>query len=421
MTDTTTDTAAGIVPENLLAVQAIYFAYVLEELRMFQAIERLAQLFTQGLLPIGTPATRNALIAMAFGSERLTAQDRRSLYARALGATDGEAGHAEPNRAFLSLWLRYLGAIVAYAERHPAAGVLAPPGAANADVRRAARALAANASAHGGGLTRRMAGKLLAEVHAALDLLGSADVLAAYGARDAWQVIDLLNRSELGGARNVARFRSQAVAGSHLLRWLAEHRELLDDGKAAAATPDGALLVDAAGQVLWLGGGSADETAEPAAPAEAGAPPRPAAGALLRRLLDGIGDGHASVTVFQGDRHTGKTIAAHLLAQTLGKDVLRVDLAEVIGKYVGETEKNLDAVLRRAEEADAVLLLEEADALFGRRSQVKDAHDRYANLDTSELLQRMEAHAAPVVLATNRRQHIDPAFVRRLRFVDFPR
>ena len=105
----------------------------------------------------------------------------------------------------------------------------------------------------------------------------------------------------------------------------------------------------------------------------------------------------------------------------LGLDLFRVDLATIVSKYIGETEKNLDRIFDAAEGSNAILFFDEADALFGKRSEVSDAHDRYANIEVAYLLQKMEGYAGAVILATNFRQNIDDAFVRRLDFViDFP-
>ena len=105
----------------------------------------------------------------------------------------------------------------------------------------------------------------------------------------------------------------------------------------------------------------------------------------------------------------------------LGQEIFRIDLATVVSKYIGETEKNLDRIFAAADGSNAILFFDEADALFGKRSDVQDAHDRYANLEVAYLLQRMESYAGAVVLATNYRQNIDEAFLRRLDFVvDFP-
>jgi SpoVK/Ycf46/Vps4 family AAA+-type ATPase len=131
--------------------------------------------------------------------------------------------------------------------------------------------------------------------------------------------------------------------------------------------------------------------------------------------------GGGITALFSGPPGTGKTLAAGLVAQTLGYDLYRVDLARVVSKYIGETEKNLDAVFTAARDAGVVLLFDEADALFGKRSAVQDAHDRYANLEVAYLLQKMEVYDGVAVLATNLRDNLDPAFLRRLAFViSFP-
>ena len=121
--------------------------------------------------------------------------------------------------------------------------------------------------------------------------------------------------------------------------------------------------------------------------------------------------------LFAGPSGTGKTMAAGLVAAELGVDLYAVDLAATVSKYLGETEKNLDRVFAEGRAANAMLFFDEADALFGRRSEVKDAHDRYANVEVAFLLQRMEAYDGVTVLATNLYGNLDPAFARRLRYV----
>ena len=125
--------------------------------------------------------------------------------------------------------------------------------------------------------------------------------------------------------------------------------------------------------------------------------------------------------LFAGPSGTGKTLAAQVVAGDLGVDVFSVDLATVVSKYIGETERNLDRIFAAAEGSNAILFFDEADALFGKRSEVKDAHDRYANIEVAYLLQRMESYPGAVVLATNYRRNVDEAFLRRLDFaIDFP-
>jgi len=124
--------------------------------------------------------------------------------------------------------------------------------------------------------------------------------------------------------------------------------------------------------------------------------------------------------LFAGPSGTGKTMAAQVLARELDRELCRVDLAEVVNKYIGETEKRLKRVFEICERAPVVLFFDEADALFGQRTQVKDAHDRYANIQIDYLLQRMEQFDGVAILATNRKNDLDSAFLRRLRFiVDF--
>jgi SpoVK/Ycf46/Vps4 family AAA+-type ATPase len=121
--------------------------------------------------------------------------------------------------------------------------------------------------------------------------------------------------------------------------------------------------------------------------------------------------------LFAGPSGTGKTMAAEVLANELRLDLYRIDLSSVVSKYIGETEKNLRRVFDAAEEGGSILLFDEADALFGKRSEVKDSHDRYANIEISYLLQRMEAYRGLAILTTNQRSALDQAFLRRLRFV----
>jgi hypothetical protein len=122
------------------------------------------------------------------------------------------------------------------------------------------------------------------------------------------------------------------------------------------------------------------------------------------------------ISLLSGPSGTGKTMA-EVLAQKLRLDLYRIDLSQVVSKYIGETEKNLRRVFDAAEGGGAILLFDEADALFGKRSEVKDSHDRYANIEVSYLLQRMEEYSGLAILATNMKGHLDSAFMRRLRYV----
>jgi len=125
--------------------------------------------------------------------------------------------------------------------------------------------------------------------------------------------------------------------------------------------------------------------------------------------------------LFAGPSGTGKTMAAEIMANELGLDLYRIDLSTVVSKYIGETEKNLARIFAEAETSNAILFFDEADALFGKRSEVRDSHDRYANIEIAYLLQKMEEYDGIVILATNLSRNIDDAFVRRMHgTVEFP-
>ena len=130
---------------------------------------------------------------------------------------------------------------------------------------------------------------------------------------------------------------------------------------------------------------------------------------------------HGVCALFAGPPGTGKTMAAEVIASKLGIDLYRIDLSTIVSKYIGETEKNLEKIFTAAERSNAILFFDEADAIFGKRSEVKDAHDRYANMEVGYLLQRMERYDGVTILATNLRANLDDAFTRRLHFaIDFP-
>jgi ATP-dependent 26S proteasome regulatory subunit len=145
------------------------------------------------------------------------------------------------------------------------------------------------------------------------------------------------------------------------------------------------------------------------------------------RVLDEWGLGKKLVpnpgisVLFAGPPGTGKTLSAQVIAAELGLDLYRVDLSTVVSKYIGETEKNLERIFTQAANSNTILFFDEADSIFGKRSEVKDAHDRYANIEVSYLLQRIETYDGVVILASNLRSNLDEAFIRRLQFiVDFP-
>jgi ATP-dependent Zn protease len=134
---------------------------------------------------------------------------------------------------------------------------------------------------------------------------------------------------------------------------------------------------------------------------------------FARRMNRGLGIS----ALFAGESGTGKTMAAEVIANDLRLNLYRIDLSAVVSKYIGETEKNLRRLFDAAESGGTILFFDEADALFGKRSEVKDSHDRYANIEINYLLQRMEAYGGLAILATNMKSALDQAFMRRLRFI----
>jgi SpoVK/Ycf46/Vps4 family AAA+-type ATPase len=146
----------------------------------------------------------------------------------------------------------------------------------------------------------------------------------------------------------------------------------------------------------------------------------PASRAILRKIEAFIckpARRKSAPVLLTGKNRTGALVAAQTLARDLKKDLYRVDLRAVISKYVGETEKNLGRIFNAAKKSGAILFFDEADALLGKRTRVKDSHDRYAKIEINYLLQRMEEHSGLTIVAARKRTNIDAAFLRRLRFV----
>jgi hypothetical protein len=196
--------------------------------------------------------------------------------------------------------------------------------------------------------------------------------------------------------------------------------DFLDAGRALTAPQVGSLVVQVKPRYTW------DDIVLP--PEKLRQLRSIAAWVRFRRQVHedwGFGDklsrGKGLIVLFTGPSGTGKTMAAEILAHELGLDLLQIDLSSVVSKYIGETEKNLSTIFREAEQSQALLFFDEADSLFGKRTEVKDAQDRYANIEVNYLLQRVEHYEGIVVLATNLQRNIDDAFLRRIKeVVDFP-
>jgi hypothetical protein len=212
--------------ENLHALQAIYFVHMLEEMRIFQVVERIVELFRAGLIPLGRGTAGDFLFNYyRKAAERITESERRDLYQRAFGAPGGTPS-AEANREFNELWLRFISAVSSYVRQNTVERLLrsAVPSAVSAEqIRKAGRDLAVNLSRNGFGIAYFAATELQQTIIEFKNVLQNADLKSALGARDMFQVIDIINVNYLGGARNTHRYRTQAKAGAVIIRWLANN------------------------------------------------------------------------------------------------------------------------------------------------------------------------------------------------------
>jgi hypothetical protein len=431
------DADADIVTENVRAVGTIYSTWLLEQAGAFRVLDQIADLFRQGLLPLGRGRVADALHRLWRRGERLTARERASLYARALGVPGGDAGAGEPNRDFQSLWLRFVVAVSMYAQPRGIRGLEEPPTRTKETVRAAARALAVNSSAHGGGAVRGAARKLIDEVQQMLGLLSEPELLRAFHARDVWQLVDRVQRQYLGGANNVTRYRALAGAGSRIVDWLANHATALQTPTAPGGSiPRDADLVDAAERWLSASAGETRSTEAKPDATDSAFVQRARLLSASRELVaaldlagerDGVVAGPRFAALFLGPPGTGKTLAAHVLANALSVPLYRIDLAAATNKFIGETEKNLAAVFEHAEREGWALFFDEADALFGKRSEVNDAHDRYASMGINYLLKRLADYEGALILAASQPVDVDAVLAkealrhRRWRVVRFPR
>ena len=220
------DESTDIVPANLRALEAIYFAAMLEEARVFDVMERLVRMFSRGLLPMG-PGRAGAALYRAWKGQhqRLTPMQRRNVYARAFGLPGGEDG-VKSNRKFEDFWLRFVSIVGMYSAQlqvlPPAERSIGPE-----EVLVSGRLLAINLSVHGHGLAWFAAQDFKPEVQQVLELLSDAEIQAALGAKDPWEVVQKVAVSELGSRPNVSRGHTRAESGVIIIRWLANRRARL--------------------------------------------------------------------------------------------------------------------------------------------------------------------------------------------------
>lgn len=219
-----------IVPDNIRALQPAYFAAMFEEMKVFQVVDKLVELFQNGILPIGRGvAGNNLFLYWKQTAIRISEAERRSFYARSLGIPGGEDG-GMPNREFNDLFLRFVSAVSSFIRRQGLDDMLQakiPGSISQQKVRKAGRDLAMNLSLHGYGMAYFVATDLQAQIRDMIKLLSDPDIRNAYGARDMWQVIDQVAALELGGAKNSVRYRTMAASGTIIMAWLAKKgREL---------------------------------------------------------------------------------------------------------------------------------------------------------------------------------------------------
>ena len=433
-----------IVHDNIRAVATLYYIYQHEKMGVFQVVDRLAELFHQGLLPLGGGAAET-LRAYMLGEHSFSDNERADLYEWALGAPGG-GPDVQPNSDFRTLWLVFVAEVVAFARERGPFELVWPETPNNATLRKATRDLAANISSHGWGMGSESA-RLAGQLREAIDVLRMPQLQQTFRARDAWQVIERVQHMHLGGAADVARYGRIADAGRRIFGWLANYAEL-----KGRPTIHDAELVDAC--EAWLAvSGTAEEAAEPSQlqvepflptqPMKPTQPAQPAAAhaavapsAIASDLIDALGFGSLGgrpmlppeglVACFHGAPRTGKTLGAYLLAHALRLSVVRVDLVSLATATMAATEKHLAAAFYAAEQVGGVLLFDDAAPIFGRRTVTAHIYDRYANLDVPALVQRIEAYPGMVILATNMHLASDGSFAprgrrRTWRVLHFPR
>ncbi len=217
-------TAVEIVPDNLKALSAIYFCAQLEEMKLFSVADKVTEHFMSGMLPITRGSGGERIYRyLRDGNDRFTEHERRSMYARAFGVAQGNANEAMPNREFQDLWIRFLSAVSLLNRQSTMETVKVT----TQQALKSARDLSVNVSLHGYGIAHFAAVELQKLIRDVLDMLQHPDVVAAYGARDVWQLVDRVSQMYLGGAANTVRFRTMAQSGSRIMQWLAKQSPTL--------------------------------------------------------------------------------------------------------------------------------------------------------------------------------------------------
>jgi hypothetical protein len=315
--DLETDVDVEIAKDNLDAMQAIYFAATLEDLKFFQVIDKLVELFHQGMLPLGRGSAGERIYQYwRRSNDRMTEVERRNLYARAFGFPGGDATTGTPNREFQDLWFRFVSAVSEFNRqvavdqllRASSRGPGIPFAVSAEQARKSGRDLAANLSLYGYGVAYFAATELQDQINEILDIYRDEELRSAYGARDAFQVIDQVATLELGGARNSVRQRTMATAGATIVRWLARNIDKLTSighGLFLDPTPNGfdpkhrpmeeptdRDLIDACEQWLAVTGTSDQRVEEYAQPSEGPnmtSRPIQIPGGIAKDLLDSVG------------------------------------------------------------------------------------------------------------------------------------
>ena len=230
--DLDSQAAAEISSDNLNAIGAVYFAYQLEEMRLFEVVERIVDLFQQGLVPLGQGGAVEPLEQVAHRPRDVAAAVRRNAYWRLFGLARGEAPQGEPNAEFRTLWTHFIVTVADRAARDQR------PAAIDAETRAASRALVLNLSTRMRGDLKALAQQVTADVQQAMNIVSDRDVQRAFGARSAWQVIDRINASHLGTPVDIARFRRQANAAQRIFDRLARLQEPTRDTSELVAAVD---------------------------------------------------------------------------------------------------------------------------------------------------------------------------------------